>query len=169
MDGCVVYLPENLKTGELLMAVATTNEVADWFIRFAHEVGDPITNLRLQKLMYYAQAWYLALNGEQLIPDTFEAWAHGPVIPSLYERFSAYRWNPISEDVPEPRLPAEVEDHLREVDEAFGGRLTWELERLSHTEPPWLLARGNLAPDEHSTAIISEDEMKRYYASRVAA
>jgi uncharacterized phage-associated protein len=158
-----------INTGELPMAIAKTNEIADWFIRFAHEVGDPITNLRLQKLMYYAQAWYLALHGERLIPDAFEAWVHGPVIPSLYERFSAYRWNPISEDVPKPGLPAEVEDHLREVDEAFGGRLTWELERMARAEDPWVYARGGLPPDEPSTNVISEERMKLFYAMRAAA
>jgi uncharacterized phage-associated protein len=158
-----------INTGELPMAIAKTNEIADWFIRFAHELSDPITNLRLQKLMYYAQAWYLALHGERLIPDTFEAWVHGPVIPSLYERFSAYRWNPISEDVPEPRLPAEVEDHLREVDAAYGGLLTWDLERMARAEDPWVYARGGLPPDEHSTNVISEERMKLFYAMRAAA
>lgn len=151
------------------MARVTTNEVADWFIRIAHELGDPITNLKLQKLVYYAQAWYLALNGERLIPDAFEAWVHGPVVPALYERFSAYRWNPISEDVPVPCLPKEVEDHLREVDEVYGGLLNWDLERQVHAEFPWLAAREGLDPHEPSTNVISEEGMQRFYALRVAA
>lgn len=150
------------------MAVAETNEVADWFIRFAYEVGDPITNLRLQKLMYYAQAWYLALNGERLIPDRFEAWVHGPVCPPVWERFAGYRWNPISEEVPEPRLPGEVENHLREVEEVYGGLLTWDLERMAHAEEPWLYAREGLPPDAPSTKVISEERMKRFYAMRAA-
>jgi len=151
------------------MAIAKTNEVADWFIRFAHEVGDPITNLRLQKLMYYAQAWYLALHGEPLIPDAFEAWVHGPVLPGVWERFSGYRWNPISEDVPEHCFPAEVEEHLREVMEVYGGLLTWDLERMVHVEDPWIYARAGLDPHEHSTNVISEKRMKLFYAMRAAA
>ena len=151
------------------MAIAKTNEIADWFIRFAHELSDPITNLRLQKLMYYAQAWYLALNGERLIPDAFEAWVHGPVLPSVWERFSGYGWNPISEEVPEHRLPEEVENHLREIMEAYGGFTTWDMERLTHAETPWLAARGDSDPHEPSTNVISEEEMKRFYAMRAAA
>jgi len=151
------------------MAVATTNEVADWFIRFAHEVGDPITNLRLQKLMYYAQAWYLALNGEQLIPDAFEAWVHGPALPAVWERFSGYRWSPISEEVPEHRLPEQVESHLREIMEVYGGLMAWDLERMAHGEDPWRYAREGLPPDEESTNVISEERMKRFYAMRAAA
>ena len=74
------------------MPAVTPNKVADWFIHFAHEVGDPITNLKLQKLVYYAQAWYLALHGKRLFPAEFQAWVHGPVCHSLYQRFRGYAW-----------------------------------------------------------------------------
>ena len=151
------------------MAKATTDEVANWFIRLAHELGDPITNLKLQKLVYYAQAWHLGLYGEPLIPDAFEAWVHGPAIPSLCERFSQYKWNPISDEVPAPSLAQEVEDHLREVDEAYGGRSCWDLERMTHSEEPWLAARGALDPDAECQTPISEELMMHYYALRAAA
>ena len=150
------------------MAKATTDEVANWFIRFAHEVGDPITNLRLQKLMYYAQAWHLALYDEPLFPDAFEAWVHGPVIPSLFRRFEHHQWHPIPEAVAEPCLSDEVTGHLQEVEEVYGGLLTWDLERMTHTEDPWLKARQGLAPDEPCTHEISEELMKRFYAMRAA-
>jgi len=150
------------------MAKATTDEVANWFIHFAHEVGDPLTNLRLQKLMYYAQAWHLALHEEPLIPDAFEAWVHGPVIPSLFGRFEHYQWNPISETVPKPCLSTEVEEHLLEVEEVYGGLLTWDLERMTHSEDPWVRARQGLARDEPGTKVISEELMKRFHAMRAA-
>lgn len=151
------------------MAVARTNEVADWFIHFAHEVGDPITNLRLQKLMYYAQAWYIALYGERLIPDAFEAWVHGPVCPAVWERFSGCRWSPISEGMPKPPLSEDIESHLHEVMDVYGGLLTWDLERMAHSEDPWMFARAGLPPDEPSSNLISEERMKRFYAMRAAA
>lgn len=151
------------------MAVASTNAVADYFIRFAHDVGDPITNLKLQKLLYFAQAWYLALHGERLIPADFQAWVHGPVCYPLYQRLRRYQWNPISESVQAPDLPPEVESHLREIMEVYGGYSAWDLERLTHSEQPWQNARGGLPADEPSSAIIADDDMRRFYAARAAA
>lgn len=151
------------------MAVVTRDQVADFFINFTHEVGDPITNLRLQKLVYYAQAWYLAIYGERLIDDQFEAWVHGPVCPALYRRFRDYRWNPITEEVPAPVLPPKVSEHLEEIMDVYGSYSAWDLERLTHAERPWLSARGDLAPDEPAAEAISEDEMREFYASRIAA
>jgi uncharacterized phage-associated protein len=151
------------------MPAVTIDKVADWFIRFAHEVGDPITNLRLQKLMYYAQAWFLALHGRRLIPAEFQAWVHGPVCHSLYQRFRGYAWNPITEAVDAPDLPSEVDAHLREVMEVYGGYSAWDLERLTHAEAPWQNARGDLPADAPSTAVIADDDMRRFYATRLAA
>ncbi len=151
------------------MPVTSINAVADYFIRFSREVGDPITNLKLQKLVYYAQAWHLALKGERLMPAQFEAWVHGPVCVPLYQRFRRYSWNPISESVAAPELPAEVEKHLREVMEVYGGMSAWDLERLTHAEEPWRIARGDLPADEPSTAVIPDEEMRRFYAARLAA
>jgi len=151
------------------MPAVTVNKVADWFIRFAHEVGDPITNLRLQKLVYYAQAWFLALHGRRLMPAEFQAWVHGPVCHPLYQRFRGYAWNPIVEPVDAPALPAEVETHLREIMEVYGGYSAWDLERLTHAEAPWQAARGDLPPDAPSTAVIADEEMRRFYAARLAA
>lgn len=119
--------------------------------------------------MYYAQAWHLALRGERLMPARFEAWVHGPVCVPLYQRFRRYSWNPISESVEAPELPADVEKHLREVMEVYGGMSAWDLERLTHAEEPWRKARGALPADEPSTAVIEDEEMRRFYAARSGA
>lgn len=149
------------------MAKVSINEVADWFIWRSHEVGDPITNLKLQKLVYYAQAWHLALTGEKLFDDEFQAWVHGPVNSSLYQRFKAYRWHPLAEDINPPALPAEVVAHLEEVMVAYGGHSAWDLERLTHTEAPWLKARAGCAADENCETVISSDGMRDYYRSLI--
>ena len=141
--------------------------VADCLIRESHEVGDPITNLKLQKLVYYAQAWYAALNGEPLFAERIEAWVHGPVCPAVYHRFSGYRWNPIAADVAMPMLPSAVCDHLREVMAVYGSMTAVELERLTHQEDPWLLTRGDLASDVPSDREIPVGLMAEYYARKV--
>ena len=82
------------------MAISTANNIADYLLFFAHEHGDQITPLKLQKLVFYADAWYMALNNDrELIPNQFEAWVHGPVVRELYNRFSDYKWRAIDEEI----------------------------------------------------------------------
>lgn len=148
------------------MAVTDLHAVADYIISVAREAGDPITNLKLQKLVYYAQAWHLALFDEQLIDEEFQAWVHGPVCPRLYQRLKGNTWRPIEGEIEPPELDAHVTEHLDEVMEVYGGYSAWDLERLTHAEAPWRAARGDLAPDELSTAVISEEDMRSYYRAR---
>lgn len=77
----------------------TYNDIADYFIAVSNSTHDLITNLRLQKLVYYAQAWHLAIYQEPLFSEDFQAWVHGPVIPQLYTQYKEYKWNPITKDV----------------------------------------------------------------------
>jgi uncharacterized phage-associated protein len=64
--------------------MTTADAVADYLIALAHERGESVNNLKLQKLLYYAQAWHLALHDEPLFPEKFQAWMTGPVIPAMY-------------------------------------------------------------------------------------
>lgn len=149
--------------GECQMSQTTADAVADYLIKFSHDHGDPITNLKLQKLLYYAQAWYLALHGESLFNEDFEAWILGPVQPTVYRKYKQHRWNPIPSNPGTPRLPDKVKNHLEEVMEVYGGMTAYHLERLTHQEMPWQKARGSTPPDENSSRIISKEDMKQYY------
>ena len=79
------------------MAQTTANAIADYIIKCCRDRGELITNLHLQKLVYYAQAWYLALYDKPLFDEEFQSWISGPVQPELHDRFKSYKWNPISE------------------------------------------------------------------------
>jgi uncharacterized phage-associated protein len=70
-------------------------EVANYFIWLANETGSFLSNLKLQKLVYYAQAWHLALEESPLFEEDFEAWIHGPVLPTLYQKYESFSWKPI--------------------------------------------------------------------------
>jgi len=150
------------------MDETSANEIADYFLNFCHEHRDVLTNLRLQKLVYYAQAWYLALHGKPLFADRIEAWVHGPVVPSLYQRFKQYGWSPITENPKAPSLDKSVANHLDEVFSEFGKFSAWDLERMTHQEEPWLNARTGLAIDEEGHNIISPDAMWSFYRKLVA-
>ena len=120
-----------------------------------------MTHKKLQKLCYYAQAWYLALYDENLTDEHFEAWVHGPVSPTLYSRYKHKGWDEIeklnNENVNQDLIP-----FINEIYRIYGGLSGDELEMLSHRESPWIEARGELKPWESSNDVISDESMKDY-------
>ncbi|MCC5639755.1 DUF4065 domain-containing protein [Nostoc sp. CHAB 5844] len=140
-------------------------DIADYFIRLANETGSFISNLKLQKLVYYAQAWYLALYETPLFEEDFQAWVHGPVIPNLYQHYKTFGWQPILKDV-DPQLPRDVVEFLDKVAEEYFACDAYELEQMTHVEDPWNLARGYLPPDAPSNEVIKKEWMKEYYGAR---
>jgi len=72
--------------------------IAKHILKICADHGDNLTNLKLQKLLYYSQAWYLALNDETLFSDDIEAWVHGPVVSSVYQEYKKYRYHDIDCD-----------------------------------------------------------------------
>lgn len=148
--------------------------IAEFFIAFANITGDLITNLKLQKLVYYSQAWNLAIFGRPLFSNDFESWVHGPVVPDLYQEFKSFRWHPIERDLDEhnyheirEQLGAETTELLDEIIEEYYNLSAHELEQLTHSEEPWLKARSGCACDEICHNIIKKDWMQEYYGRRL--
>jgi len=152
----------------------TTSHInlAKYFVSLSNETGSLISNLKLQKLMFYAQAWHLAFFEEKLINDEFQAWVHGPVLPDSWRTYRDFGWKPIIKDdlnqdfidnfctnIVEP----EQCELLNDVVEEYFGLTAFQLEKLTHSEDPWIIARGDLAPDEPSENVISDDSMIDYY------
>ena len=142
----------------------TALDIAAWFLgAIDRKAGDGITHLKLQKLVYYAQAWSLALRDTPLFDEPVEAWTHGPVVETVYQRFRTSRATNL------PRLPqkSEIDPQtallLRAVLEAYGEHTARFLEDLTHREVPWQTARDGLAPRSRSRRIIPTTVMKRYY------
>jgi uncharacterized phage-associated protein len=148
-----------------VILVVSCFDVANYFIWLANETGSFISNLKLQKLVYYAQAWHLALYDTPLFPEDFEAWIHGPVIPELYQKYKRFGWQPILEDA-KPELPQDVQEFLDEVAQEYFACDAYELEQMTHVEAPWNLARGDIPSDTPSNAVIQKEWMKEYYGSR---
>lgn len=138
-------------------------DIAKWFLS-----QDSMTHKKIQKLCYYAQAWYCALyDGTPLFEDQIEAWVHGPVIPSLYPLYADYKWNSIPKrDFDESVFPQKVLDVLHAVYTTYGEFTGDQLEALAHSETPWKTARKNSKPWEISTEVISCDSMRSYYGSK---
>jgi uncharacterized phage-associated protein len=141
------------------------NSVADYLICTARQYGELLTNLKLQKLLYYAQAWHLAFYDEPLFDEEFRAWKHGPVLPTQYRRFRHTGWNPILDRLNPPDLPEEMRVYLQEILRSYGSETAIALERMTHSESPWREARGNLDPDQNSNRAISTESMRGFYGA----
>ena len=154
------------------MAVSV-DAVADYFIlRVDPEAGDHITHLKLQKLVYYAQAWHLAMFGKPLFKHKIEAWLHGPVCRPVYERFRHLSWNPIPLDEVKSNAPAldhDTNNFLDEVWDVYGQYSAKKLEEMTHEEAPWQEARKGVSRGSPSQNLINEDAMRSYYGSRMVA
>jgi uncharacterized phage-associated protein len=139
-----------------LTPAITAHDVADYFLASVDEdTGDNLSNLKLQKLVYYAQGFHLALNdGRPLFDDPIEAWTHGPVVPSLYRRYKHHGSGAIPK--PESFDPSKIDPSTREVlDEVatvYGQFSASKLWAMTHEEPPWKNAQiGDVISRESMT------------------
>jgi uncharacterized phage-associated protein len=81
-------------------------DIADYFVWLANDTGSFVSNLQLQKLVYYAQAWHLALYDRPLFEDDFQAWVHGPVIPELFDKYK--HWQRAREELAPDDISANI-------------------------------------------------------------
>ena len=138
--------------------------VAAWFInRVDRDSGDSMTPLKLQKLLYYAQAWHLLAFDKPLFDEDMQAWAHGPVVPSVYHEFKEYGFNSILEYKGAEEIDEESEAILSQVADIYGEFSAKRLEAMTHQEAPWRDARGGLAPEARCEAVIPKDAIKAYF------
>lgn len=122
-----------------------------------------MSHKKLQKLCFYAKAWYLALYDTNLIDEPFEAWVHGAVQPELHQKYKIYGFGYIPRVLNVSDVPEEFLSFAREIYDSYGELSGDELEELNHTELPWLEARESLKPWQNSNNIISENTMKEFY------
>lgn len=147
------------------------NDTADYVIRrLTGDEAAPLIHLKLQKLLYYIQAWSLGIEGQTMFEGKFEAWVHGPVNREIYDRFqekSLYGF--ISADdmeKPDVCLPDTDSDFVDYILDNYAGYSGTQLERMTHEELPWQEARRGYAPTDRCTVEISEHTMKLFYGQR---
>jgi uncharacterized phage-associated protein len=133
---------------------------------------EEITPLTLQKILYFIQGESFVLNGKEMFPELCEAWVHGPVYPKVYSMFKDFKYNPI-DDARFAVLKA-MENKLDEsecktidlVINTFGEYSGKTLQRITHNEDPWKLARKGYENDIPSNEVISLDSIKKYYIEK---
>lgn len=128
------------------MGRSCVQEVTNFIVWDSHEAGSYLSLAKLQKLLYFAQARHLALYCRPLFLGRFEAWSHGPVLRSVYNRFEKYGWRNIDEQVYRPILDAETERFLKNLLDELGALDARALEAMTRRDDAWIAARQG-APD----------------------
>ena len=144
--------------------------VDDYFIDKANSEGKIITNKKLQKLVYYAQAWSVVLNNEPLFSDKIEAWVHGPAIKSLYVKYKDFGFNPIRKDISPTKInviSSKTKKLLGSIWDVYGKLDAGYLELLTHSEKPWQDARAGLESHASSDAEITIASMRSFYSEKL--
>ncbi|MCJ7655773.1 MAG: DUF4065 domain-containing protein [Dehalococcoidia bacterium] len=119
-------------------------DIAEYYICCSNdkESGDLISNLKIQKLVYYAQGIHLAATGKALFDDEIVAWAHGPVVEGLYHAYKGYGEGPIepTSGYAIPKFDKSTKQLLDEVYRVLGQYSAWKLRAMAHSESPWINA-----------------------------
>jgi uncharacterized phage-associated protein len=156
--------------------MATVRQISDYVIFRCKAEGDAdLSTLKLQKLLYYIQAWHLAFYKKKAFDGDFQAWIHGPVNREIYDIFKdkKYLYSEMTlDDVENQNIDVDLEKELRiHVDTILDGYAKFsatELEIMTHSEDPWMDARKGYASNERCERIISDDAMEKYYAARLS-
>ena len=129
------------------------------------EESSIVCPLRLQKLLYYCQGWALGLLAEPLFPEPLEAWRHGPVVRSVYDRFKG-QLEPITTQqigLPQTLIPSTSVALVEMVWSRYAGFTPKKLAEMTHHEPAWLEARGDLATDAGSDRVLNLVTMRNHF------
>ena len=144
------YMAENV--AKYLIYLASQEFVGD------NNEREGVTNLKLQKILYFAQAYYLAKLGKPLFADKIEAWEYGPVVPDVYKKFKSYGSDPIISEEDKSSISEEDKENLKTVWSTFGGYSASRLVDISHAHTPW--KEANISSDK----TISHKSLKEYYS-----
>ena len=145
-------------------ALYTPFDVAEVILR---RLG-PLTAMKLQKLVYYCQAWSLVWDERPLFPDRIEAWKNGPVVRSLYNAHSGrFLVEPgLFRDSP-AALDQDALDTIDAVINYYGNKTAQWLSDLTHAEDPWIEARQGLEDGDSGGREIGWGSMHQYYSGLI--
>lgn len=151
----------------------SVEDIANYFLSKAK-----MTPKKLQKVLYFAYAWYLAIMNEskdelriKLFDENFEAWIHGPVCPKIYQKYKYKGADLIEQYNGEmPNITEEDKEILEQVWEVYGKYSANELESISHQHDPWRITRdkNNCSASDWCNEIINDELMFEYYGSKIS-
>lgn len=151
--------------------------IANALLAEAEKAGIPVTQLALQKLVYFVHGYYLVKNKKPLVRGVFEAWQHGPVHPQLYQTFKRFGARPVTERATrtdpvtgEISELAEVEDPevksaVRQILHTYRDYTPGQLRTISHARGgPWDRVESAYRRNSSSGLRIENGDIEKYYA-----
>lgn len=145
-------------------------QLSNYIIMTCNKSGKSISNKKLQKIMFYCQAYHIAKYKEDLISNDFEAWKHGAVLPVLWREYSCYGYNDIYtyDENEYNNIRHTFGEYLCDFLDRVIGKFSFlsadEIEEINHNELPWQEARKGYAPNENCNNIISKSSINNYYS-----
>lgn len=163
----VSYEKSRKAVDALILGSTAADAKINSVIQYLLNQCEDITNLALQKALYYVQGFYYAFYGSFLFAEDCQAWVHGPVYRDIYFRYREYHFDPIEKA---PGFDASVfssrekaiYDSVINCICCYSGKV---LERFTHNETPWLITRGELPITTPSESIIKKSLIGDYFAS----
>lgn len=139
----------------------SASEIAKVILKLSNpDIGDIISNLKLQKLLYYVQGFSLAMYNKPLFKENIIAWNYGPVVAEVYREYKKYgpAALPVDDDFEVPdSITKEERALIAEVYDVYGQFSALKLMNLTHDEAPW--------KNTKKQGIISHESMKVYFKS----
>jgi len=154
------------------IGITEANIVADYILK----LYGPMSHLKLQKLLFYCQAYHLGYFELPLFDEDFEAWVHGPVCRDVYDQLKGdsilYSDIKFEGNTNPEKIIKEVlnSDQIQLISDVLSELSTWtgfELEAATHKEHPWIEARRGYSPAEKCNVIISKESMMHYYKAEI--
>ena len=126
---------------EEVRTMLSADDVADWFLAKDHDTDEPdMSNLKLQKLLYYAQGHHLGRMKSPLFQEDIQAWQHGPVVSSVYHRFKRCGKDVLpltARNDGSAQVSGQAEVTLEKVWKSYSQMSAWALRERTHSELPW--------------------------------
>lgn len=113
------------------------HEIASYVINWCHRHKIPITNLKLQKLLYFIQGENCRIRHTRLISDDFYAWQLGPVIPKVYYEFAIYSSSVLPKQQCSISFSSDELFIINQILLKYASKSTWDLVDISHSQDPW--------------------------------
>ena len=155
-------------------------DFAEFLIRYCNINAIPITNLKLQKLLYYIQAWHLVYQDKHpLFNDQPEAWVNGPVYREIYYKYKPYSYLGIvlgfdqsnkesyKDSIKKMNLTVEQQKLIQSILDHYVNKSAEELVIRTHKEGPWNDARKGFGPLDYTSNPITHDIMYDFYKSKI--
>jgi uncharacterized phage-associated protein len=142
----------------------TVLDASNYIIKLSTDIGEPVTNMKLQKLLFYSYVWNLVeYSKDKLFKEPIVAWKYGPVIVAAYHAYKKYGADSIKEasDGDPDKLTQKQKDIIEDVFNIYGKMNGIELAQLTHSERPWLEAY-----EEGKENIITDEIMYEFYSAK---